>query len=89
MRVCFVCYGRVCRFVRVCGFISVLAPHISVFFCCSACCLLLLLLLLLPYHVCITPCFKLSSSQLSGSHGTTAAAQQYCVDHFYANDGIA
>ena len=30
--------------------------------------------LLLLYHVCITPSLKLSSSQLGGSHGTTAVA---------------
>ena len=32
MRVCCVCYGRVSRYVRVCGFTCVLAPHISAFF---------------------------------------------------------
>ena len=85
MRVCRVfrvCYGRVCRCAWVCGFFLVCAgtPLFSFFFCFvySAC-----LLLLLPYHVCITPCLKLSSSLRCGSHGTTAVVQQV-----YAYGGI-
>ena len=38
------------------------------------CCTILALLLL--YHVCVTPCPKLSSSLIGGSHGITAAAHQ-------------
>ena len=38
---------------------------------------------------CITPCLKFPSSALCGSHGTTAVAQQVCVDHFYARVDIA
>ena len=56
-----------CIGARGCG-ICVLEPHISAFG------------YLLPYHVCITPSLKLSSSRLRGRHGTTAAAQQVCVD---------
>ena len=36
----------------------------------------------LPKHVCITPCLQLSSSLPGGSHGTTAVAQQVCVDQY-------
>ena len=75
---------RACRFVQVCAFVClVLEPHIYFSF------LIFRLLLLLPYHaVCISPCLKLSRSLLCGSHGTTAAAQQVCVDHLYAYVGI-
>ena len=42
------------------------------------------------YHVvCITPCLKLSSSLLCGSHGATPVAQHVCVEHFYARVEIA
>ena len=70
---------RACRCVRVCVLVCWNpACHLFVF-------VLLCLLVLLPYHVvCITPSLKLASSLLGGSHGTTAAAQQFCVDHYLA-----
>ena len=46
--------------------------------------LALLAAAVLPHHVCITPSLKLSSSLLCEIHGTTAVAQQGCVDHHYA-----
>ena len=83
---------RVCRSAQVCfAYVClVLEPRIDVsfsiffLFVCST------LLLLLPcIAVCITPCLKLSSSPLCGSHGTTAVLQKVCVDHFYACADIA
>ena len=78
---------RVCRCVHVCAFFACWnITFISVFnsfFVWSA------LLLLLPYHVCVTPCLKLSSSLLSGSHGTTADEQQVSIDHYYACVNVA
>ena len=84
MRVCCVCCDTCacvyCRCVQVCAFVCWNPTFISfsLIFVCSA------LVLLLPYNVCITPCLKLSSSLVCGSHGTTAVAQQSCVDHFHA-----
>ena len=57
------------RCVQVCAFVC-WKPTFQLFFC------LLCLLLLLPYHVvCITPCLKLPSSLLCGSHCTTAVSK--------------
>ena len=79
--VCDMIRVRVSRYVRgLC--IAVLEPHISALCILFLCLLLLLLLLLLTYHVCITPSFKLSGSLLRGGHGTTAVAEQVCVDHY-------
>ena len=79
-----VCVGCAGLWIYLCAG----TPHffsIQFSFICHACLLLLLLLLLLlAKNVCITPCLKLSSSLLCGSHGTTAVAQQVCVDHIYA-----
>ena len=68
---------RVCRCVRVCVFVCWNPTFQPKFF------LLCLLPLLLPNHaVCITPSLKLSSSRPCGRHGTTAVAQQVCVEHY-------
>ena len=69
----------VCGCLRVCAFECWDQPHFSSFYLWLLC-----LLLLLPYHVvCTTPFLKLSSFVLCGSHGTTAVAQQFCVNQFY------
>ena len=80
VRVCWVCAS-----LRIC----VLEPHIYLSFHFICFVRSSLLLLLLPYHVCIPPCLMLPSSLRCGSHGTTAVAQQVCVDHFYAYVDIA
>ena len=74
------CMKRVeaCAGLSICSW----SPKLFLFFCvCSA-------LLLLPYHVCFPPPLKTSSSLKCGSHGTTAFAEQACVDHVYACVGI-
>ena len=71
------CYDTyVCVSVGVCGSVYSCAgiPRFSVLFFWLCLLLLLLLLLLLPYHVCITPPLKLSSSPFCGRHGTTAVS---------------
>ena len=77
-----------CRFAQVCAFVCpVLEPPVFQPFC---------FVLFAPAAAAaisclyqITPCLKLSSFLLCGSHCTTAVAQQVCVDQFFACVDIA
>ena len=74
---CLFCAGYdtcACVYVRAGRCAGELEPHISAlwFSCCACCCRCTM----------SSESHRASSSLLCGSHGTTAVAQQVCVDHF-------